>query len=219
MSRSVTRCLSELQRTSPVGSLALVASMGALGNVLGIIPIALGQLPTPAVGQVALDFSSITVVVVAIFLGWRLGALTGLLAGLGPAVMFGFVTGSTGVITFLLPVGKAFTGFTVGLIAQAMGPGRRLRTYNILIAVLVGFIPEALLIWYYFVNLVPLFVTGYFAQVIAPSLALPVLVKGVGEMIVIGFLTIALVGNEGFRLFLTRFVPAETLLVRVTRSA
>src|SRR5712692_1183889 len=192
MSRSLARCPSELQRGTPVGPLALVASMGALGNVLGIIPIALGYLPTPAVGQVALDFSSIAVVVLAIFLGWRLGSLTGLIAGLGPAVMFGFVTGSTGIITFLLPVGKALTGFTVGLISQAMGPQRMQRTYNILGVVLLGFVPEAILIWFYFVNLVPFFVTGYFAQ-FAPTLALPVLIKGVGEMIVIGFLTIALV--------------------------
>jgi thiamine transporter ThiT len=205
-----------LERGTPVGPLALVASMGALGNVLGIIPIALGYLPTPAVGQVALDFSSIAVVVVAIFLGWRLGSLTGLIAGLGPAVMFGFVTGSTGVITFLLPVGKAFTGFTVGLIAQAMGPQRMQRTYNILGVVLLGFVPEAILIWFYFVNLVPFFVTGYFAQVVAPTLAVPVLIKGVGEMIVIGFLTIALVGNEGFRTFFRRFVPAERLILPVS---
>src|SRR5712692_7097336 len=175
MSRSLARCPSELQRGTPVGPLALVASMGALGNVLGIIPIALGYLPTPAVGQVALDFSSIAVVVLAIFLGWRLGSLTGLIAGIGPAIMFGFVTGSTGFITFLLPVGKALTGFTVGLIAQAMGSKRRLRSYNILAASLVGFIPEGILTWYYFQSIVPLLVSGYFAQVIAPTLAVPVL--------------------------------------------
>jgi LytS/YehU family sensor histidine kinase len=199
--------------------LALVASMAALGNVLGVIPIGLGQIPTGAgAGQIALDFSNLAVVVVAIFVGWRLGALTGLLAGIGPAIMFGFVTGSTGFISFLVPVGKALTGFTVGLIAQSMGPERRLRSYNVFLAILVGFIPEAILTWYYFVNLVPLFVTGYFAQVIAPTLALPVLIKAIGEMTIIAFLTVALVGNEGFRTFFTRFVPVETLLVPARAS-
>jgi len=203
-----------MQRQSSVRSLALVASMAALGNVLGVVPIGLAQIPTGAgVGQVALDFSNLAIVVVSIFIGWRLGALTGLLAGIGPAIMFGFVTGSTGFITFLLPVGKALTGLTVGLIAQSIRPEKRLRTYSVALAVLLGYIPEAVLTWYYFVNLVPLFVTGYFAQVIAPTLAIPVLVKGAGEMILISALTVALVGNEGFRMFFRRFVPMEQLLI------
>ena len=202
-----------MQRQSNVSSLALVASMAALGNVLGVVPIGLAQIPTgTGVGQVALDFSNLAIVVVSIFIGWRLGALTGLLAGIGPAIMFGFVTGSTGFITFLLPVGKALTGLTVGLIAQSIRPEKRLRTYSVVLSVLLGYVPEAVLTWYYFVNLVPLFVTGYFAQVIAPTLAIPVLVKGTGEMILISTLTVALVGNEGFRMFFRRFVPMEQLL-------
>lgn len=203
-----------MQRQSNVSSLALVASMAALGNVLGVVPIGLGQIPTGAgVGQVALDFSNLAVVVVGIFLGWRMGALTGLLAGIGPAIMFGFVTGSTGIITFLLPVGKALTGFSVGLIAQYIPPDKRLRSYYVAPAVLLGFIPEAILTWYYFLNLVPFFVSGYFAQVVAPTLAIPVLIKGSGEMILISVLTVALVGNEGFRMFFRRFVPTEKLLI------
>ena len=187
--------------------------MAALGNVLGIIPIALGIIPTPGAGQVALDFSNLAVVVVAMFLGARLGGLTGLLSGIGPAIMFGFVTGSTGFITFLLPVGKALTGFSVGLIAQTMGPSRRMRTPNIIVATLLGYVPEGILTWYYFQNLVPLFVSGYFAQVIAPTLTIPVLVKATAEMTIIAFVTVALVGNEGFRIFFRRFVPQERLLV------
>ena len=203
-----------MQRQSNVSSLALVASMAALGNVLGVVPIGLAQIPTGAgVGQIALDFSNLAIVVVSIFIGWRLGALTGLLAGIGPAIMFGFITGSTGFITFLLPVGKALTGLTVGLIAQSIRPEKRLRTYSVVLAVLLGYVPEAVLTWYYFVNLIPLFVTGYFAQVIAPTLAIPVLVKGTGEMILIAALTVALVGNEGFRMFFRRFVPMEQLLI------
>src|SRR5215467_12592450 len=205
---------SQMQRQSAVSSLALVASMAALGNVLGVVPIGLAQIPTGAgVGQVALDFSNLAIVVVSIFVGWRLGALTGLIAGIGPAIMFGFVTGSTGFITFLLPVGKALTGFSVGLIVQSIRPEKRLRSYNVFLAVLLGYVPEAILTWFYFVNLVPLFVTGYFAQVIAPTLAIPVLVKGTGEMILISVLTVALVGNEGFRMFFRRFVPMERLLL------
>lgn len=182
--------------------------MGALGNFLGVVPIFLLHIPTPGVSQVAFDFSSIVVVVVAIFAGWRLGALTGLIAGLGPMVMFGYVYGNTGLITILLPVGKALTGLLVGLIAQIAGSSRRLRTPYVFLAVLIGFVPEALLIWFYFVNIVPLFVPG--ASTYAPGLALPVFVKGWAEMIIIAFLAAALTGNTGFRSFLEKMVSSSS---------
>src|SRR5207244_8061405 len=154
--------------------------MGAVGNVLGVVAIFLGRIPTPGVTQVALDFSSLAVVIVAIFAGWRLGALTGLIAGIGPMVMFGYVYGSTGPITVLLPIGKALTGLFVGILAQLMGSNRKVRTPFILAAAWIGFIPEAILTWFYFVNLVPLFVQGVSCW--APGLALTVLVKGCTEI-------------------------------------
>src|SRR6059036_28243 len=95
--------------------------MGAVGNVLGVVAIFLGRIPTPGVTQVALDFSSLAVVIVAIFAGWRLGAL------IGPMIMFGYVFGSTGIITVFLPIGKALTGLSVGLISQVMGSNRKSR--------------------------------------------------------------------------------------------
>jgi len=95
----------------------LVASMAALGNLLGVASIAVGRIPTPGVSQVALDFSSVPIVVMAIFFGWRLGSLTGLIAGIGPAIMF---ASNTGPITVLLPVGKAIPGFAIGLLSQSL---------------------------------------------------------------------------------------------------
>jgi thiamine transporter ThiT len=200
------RRASTLQRTQSVSSLTLVASMGAVGNLLGVVAIFLGRIPTPGVTQVALDFSSLAVVIVGIFAGWRLGALTGLIAGLGPMVMFGYVYGSTGIITVLLPVGKALTGLFVGLISQWIGSARKLRVPFVLAAVWVGFIPEAVLTWFYFVNLVPFFVPGAFA---GPTAATLVLVKGWAEMIIIAFLTVALIGNAGFRSFLGRLASIQ----------
>ena len=193
-----------LERRFPTSRLTLVALMGALGNFLGIVPIFLVRIPTPGVSQVAFDFSSVVVVLVAIFAGWRMGALTGFIAGLGPMVMFGYVYGSTGLITILLPVGKALTGLVVGLISQASGPTRKLRTPFVILAVLAGFVPEAILIWFYFVNIVPLFVSG--GSYWAPALALPVFVKAWAEMIIIAFLAVALTGNTGFRSFLESLV-------------
>src|SRR6266699_2451274 len=182
--------------------------MGAVGNVLGVVAIFLGRIPTPGVTQVALDFSSLAVVIVAIFAGWRLGALTGLIAGIGPMVMFGYVYGSTGIITVFLPIGKALTGLSVGLISQWIGSIRRPRAPFVLAAVWIGFIPDAVLTWFYFVNLVPLFVQG--GSFWAPGLALTVLVKGWTEMTIIAFLTAALVRNAGFRAFLGRIVPGQS---------
>jgi len=175
--------------------------MGAVGNVLGVVAIFLGRIPTPGVTQVALDFSSLAVVIVAIFAGWRLGALTGLIAGIGPMIMFGYVFGSTGIITVFLPIGKALTGLSVGLISQVMGSNRKSRAPIVIATVLIGFVPEAVLTWFYFVILVPFFVPGAFATL--------VLVKAWAEMIIIAFLTVALIGNAGFRAFLGRLVTGQ----------
>jgi len=196
-----------LHRTQSVSSLTLVASMGAVGNVLGVVAIFLGRIPTPGVTQVALDFSSLAVVVVAIFAGWRLGALTGLIAGIGPMIMFGYVYGSTGIITIFLPIGKALTGLSVGLISQSIGSIRKSRVPFVLAAVWIGFVPEAVLTWFYFVNLVPLFVPGSFS---GPTAATLVLVKAWAEMIIIAFLTVALIGNAGFKMFLGRLAPSRS---------
>ena len=197
-----------MERKTSTSSLALVASMAALGNLLGVVSVALGRIPTPGVSQVALDFSSVPIVVMAIFFGWRLGSLTGLIAGIGPAIMF---ASNTGPITILFPVGKAITGFAIGIMAQALKSDYRQRSYFVLLAVWIGFIPEAVLTWFYFQNLVPLFVSG--GSFWAPALAIPVLIKGWFEMTIIGFLTVALVGNEAFKIFLGKFVPAGRLLV------
>jgi thiamine transporter ThiT len=197
-----------LERKISTSSLALVASMAALGNLLGVISVALGRIPTPGISQVALDFSSVPIVVMAIFFGWRLGSLTGLIAGIGPAIMF---ASNTGPITILFPVGKALTGFAIGLISQSLKANLRQKSYFVLLAVWIGFVPEAILTWFYFQNLVPLFVSG--GSFWAPALAIPVLIKGWFEMTIIGFLTVALVGNEPFKIFLGKFVPAGRLLV------
>src|SRR5207237_7637464 len=139
-----------------------------------------GRIPTPGVTQVALDFSSLAVVIVAIFAGWRLGALTGLIAGIGPMVMFGYVYGSTGIITVFLPIGKALTGLSVGLISQAIGSIRKPRAPIVIATVLIGFVPEAVLTSFYFVTLLPRFVPGPSSE---PTAATSVLVKARADII------------------------------------
>ncbi len=194
-------------------SWALVATMGALGNVLGLISIGLGQIPLAGVSQVALDFSNVPVVFLAIFLGKRYGALTGLIAGLGPGVMFGYITGNAGILSVIfVPLGKIFTGFFVGAIAELIATRRKLVARDVITAVLIGFIPEALLVLVYFWNIVPFFIPnlGYYTVI-----GLPVFVKGWAEMLIIGFLTAALAGNRGFGVFLSRYFPSNKVLVPV----
>lgn len=197
-----------MRKAPPVTSLTLVASMGAVGNVLGVLAILVGRIPTPGVAQVALDFSSLAIVIVAIFAGWRLGALTGLIAGIGPMILFGYVYGSTGLITVLLPLGKALTGLFVGAIASLEGSSRKLRPPYVLGSIWAGYVPEAILTWFYFVNVVPFFVQG--GSYWAPALAIPVEIKAWGEMTIIAFLTIALIRNAAFRSFVGRIVPDQT---------
>jgi hypothetical protein len=97
------------------------------------------------------------------------------------------------------------------VISQSFKSDRRQKSYFVLLAVWIGFIPEAVLTWFYFQNLVPLFVSG--GSFWAPALAVPVLIKAWFEMTIIGFITLALVGNEAFKIFLGKFVPAGRLLV------
>src|SRR5207245_3679416 len=179
--------------------------MGAVGNVLGVAAIFVGRIPTPGVTQVALDFSSLAVVCVAIFEGWRLGSLMGLIAGIGPMVMFGYVYGSTGIITVFLPIGKALTGLSVGLISQAIGSIRKPRAPIVIATVLIGFVPEAVLTWFYFVTLVPIFVPGSFSGPTAETFAL---LKAWVEIIIIALLTVAISGNAGFRAFVVLLGPS-----------
>jgi len=53
---------------------------------------------------------------------------------------------------------------------------------------------------------VPLFVPGSFS---GPTAATLVLVKAWAEMIIIAFLTVALIGNAGFKMFLGRLGPSQ----------
>ncbi len=191
--------------------------MGALGNVLGLATI--GLIPIPWITGLALDLSNVPVAFLAVFLGKRFGALTGALAGIGPGIMFGYISGNAGLLSvFFVPLGKVFTGFTVGVVAEIIASRRKLAgRADILASVLIGFVPEALLVLVYFETIVPLFVPG--GAFWAPALAVPVFVKGWAEMVLIGLITAALAANRGFTAFFTRYFPTNKLLVSVPKRA
>lgn len=184
-------------------SLALVGIMGALGNVLAFISIVL----VPIAGSVALDLSNLAVVVVGFYGGWRLGSLTGLIAGVVPGTYFGLMQ-SPGILGFFsLMLGKALTGLTVGVLAGLIGIERRKRKSLLAVPmVLVGYVPEFIFTAVYFLALLPFLLGGAETWAFIFSL---VAVKAWAEMILISFFTSALAENTGFSKFVGNYISYQ----------
>jgi LytS/YehU family sensor histidine kinase len=184
-------------RTISVKDLTFAISMGAIGNALAAITIA----PT-IVRQVALDFSSLPVLIAGIFGGPVVGALAGFVAGILPSAFFGFIGGQLGILGFGTSAGKAISGLTIGILARAV---KNLRTRTILLVpiVLLSFIPEAIWIYVLFTIFVPLFLPD---QAILSAFVIPILAKGWFEMAVMSVFTTAIAGHNGFRVFLDHYL-------------
>jgi LytS/YehU family sensor histidine kinase len=174
--------------------MAFVIYMGALGNVLAAITIA----PT-MVKQIALDFSAIPVLIVGVFGGALLGALTGIVAGTLPSLYFGFIGGQLGFLGFSASIGKAIHGYAVGLLTQKLKPIEKGRTLLLIPIVLIGFVPEALWIILVFLQLVPLLIPS---QAFLSAFLTSILVKASFEVCVMSFFMSALAGHEGFKSFI-----------------
>lgn len=123
---------------------AFVASMGALGNVLALLTV---SIPTP-ISQVAPDLSHVATMIVALYSGPLLGGITGAMVSIVPFYRFG-ITGWFGpLVGFLIIPLKSLTGVTAGFL------GKRLRPSY---ATLLGYVPESILTYFYFVLIVPFF--------------------------------------------------------------
>jgi hypothetical protein len=126
--------LSEGSLLSSSKAIAFVAIMGALGSLLAILSTYFVIGP-----NTALDFSHIGTYIVAIGGGPILGAICGAIVGIVPAFRFSNVA--------LIP-GKILTGFTVGFLYYSLKKmeffkkNRKTETLAIVIAGLVGYIPE-----------------------------------------------------------------------------
>ena len=176
-------------------------SMGAVGNVLAAVTIA----PT-MIQQIALDFSSLPVFVAAVFGGPAVGALTGLLAGILPSVFFGFIGGQLGLLGFGTSVGKALSGFTVGLLSRTVKSSQN-RTALLIPIVLLGFVPEALWIYGLFTLLIPVFMPN---ATFLSAFVVPILAKASFEVTVMSVFTSAVAGHSGFRAFLNHYVQTTS---------
>ncbi|MEM2098121.1 MAG: hypothetical protein QXU99_00030 [Candidatus Bathyarchaeia archaeon] len=170
--------------------------MGALGNVLFLISYYIGQIAE----GIALDLSLIGVFIAGFYGGSLTGFATGLIAGILPGIMFGPL-GSNGMLGLVgLPLGKALTGLTTGILAKGLKLQQR-RHQSLITApmTLLAYTPEAAFTYAYFSVLLPYFLGGPFPL----AVILTILLKATVEVIVMSVIMAALAGNTGFRDFVT----------------
>jgi LytS/YehU family sensor histidine kinase len=179
-------------------SLAFVALMAALGNVLSFLSMQLAPIaPSIPVGQgsvsLAFDLSHLTTFVAAIFGGPIVGGFTGLIGGFVAAFEFGFSKGN--VITGIgLPIGKALTGVTAGLLFSRIDIVSR--KYAPIIGTALSYIPEAIFTVFLFVYVLPPFLG--MPVFVAQAVVTQIIVKAYVEMVVMGLILVGFMSNAGF---------------------
>ena len=187
--------------------IAFIAIMSALGNILAGISINIAPILAATSGAgaagAALDLSHVATFIAAVFGGPVMGAVVGFFGGIYSGYSFGFTIGSLGLLSLVgVPVGKALTGFTAGLIYKKLNINKSTRPSTFTVpVVLLSFIPECLFTVFYFLYLV-LYFYGF-----AMAFMLPIILpKSWIEIILMSILMGALVGNAGFRDFVSRFL-------------
>ena len=186
--------------------IAFIAIMSALGNVLSGISINVAPIlaaTSPGGAGAALDLSHVATFIAAIFGGPVIGAIVGFLGGIYSGYSFGFTVGSLGLLSLIgLPIGKAITGLTAGLLYKGFKTNQSSRPSIFTVPiVLLSYVPESMFTVFYFLYLV-LYVYGS-----AMAFMLPIIIpKAWIEIILMGFLMGALVGNVGFRDFVSGFL-------------
>ena len=174
--------------------------MGALGSAFFAVSYYFGPL-APGVN---LDFSLIAVFIAGFFGGPVIGAFSGLIAGILPGVMFGplGMGGALGLIG--LPLGKALSGTTSGILGKGLGLGKEKQHPSILgvPASFLSYLPEALFTIGYFVLLQGSAVgpTTFFVYILPKALV---------ELTIISVIMAALIGNSGFCSFTSIFTRRE----------
>jgi len=194
--------------TRSAKSAVFVGIMGALSNLLSGLSILLVPfLPAVPLGpysiSVAFDLSHLTTFIAALYGGPSIAGLTGLIGGMVGSYEFGFSQGNL-VTGFGLPVGKALTGITAGLVMRTLGlrTGRRNRIV-IVASALLSYIPEGIFTAFLFLAIFPLvFETPLF---ILYPIAVTIIIKGFIEMFAEGTVLSALSANQAFARFIQDF--------------
>jgi hypothetical protein len=179
-------------------TVAFVAIMGALGNVLFLVSFYAG----PVAPGVAFDFSLAATFIAAFYGGPWIGAVTGLFVGLLPGVYFGPLGTGSWLGLIGLPIGKSLTGLASGVLARRLDlHSKKYSSLATIPVVLVSYIPECLFTVAYFVALMPYFLGGG-----GIGILVYVIPKAWVEIAVISVLMGALNGNQGFTDFVRRFL-------------
>ena len=142
---------------------AFVASMGALGNVLALLTV---SIPTP-ISQVAPDLSHVATLIVALYSGPMLGGITGAMVSIVPFYRFGVAGWYGPLVGFLIIPLKSLTGITAGFLGKKLRPG---------FATLLGYVPECIATYFFFMLVVPFFLPQV-AQYVTQGFVLLVLGK------------------------------------------
>jgi riboflavin transporter FmnP len=191
--------------------LAFIIMMGALGNVL----FAISYFAGPIAPGIALDFSLIAVLIAGFFAGPTAGLSTGLIAGVLPGIMFG-PAGTGGWLGLIgLPLGKALTGLTAGLIAKSVNLQKPRSSLLGVPLTLLAYVPEAIFTYAYFKFLLPFFIP---TQVLGDAIIATILIKAVGEVTIMGFIIAALLGNKGFNDFIRAFFSKPQTTPKATAN-
>jgi len=186
--------------------LTLALMMGALGNVLFILSFVMGQIAP----GVAFDFSLMGVFIAGLYGGPAVGLTAGAIAGILPGIMFGPL-GTGGVLGLIgLPIGKALTGLTIGLLGQGLSLHQRKHASIITIpTTIVSYVPEAIFTYFYFSYLLLLFLN----QQVGTTIIITILAKAVVEVVIMSFIMASLIGNRGF----TDFIKAHFAKTKNTK--
>ncbi len=171
--------------------------MGGLGNALFVLSQFIFNL-----GQIKLDLSHVGTLVAAIYAGPWVGLTTGLIVGIVPGLYFGYIGGSLGLLGLLgLPIGKAMTGFTVGILARWLRIGKKEKSSLLtILVVLIGYLPEFAFTILFFEAFVPIFVPAAAEYLLA--MLMGILIKAWIEIFAMSFYMGATVGNNGFSNFI-----------------
>jgi len=189
---------------------AFIATMSALGASLSIISLHIApiSIAVPGQGGAALDLSHLATFIAAIFGGPYIGAMVGFLSGIYAGYYFGYVIGTLGVLSLIgVPLGKALTGLTAGFLYKKLRINNHSRSSTLTIPILViSYVPECLFTIAYF-----MYIVLYFYGT-AMSFMIPIVIpKAWIEILIMSVLMGALVGNNGFKEFILRFLYTSKL--------
>ncbi len=185
-------------------SLIFAAMMASLGNALSFLSTQLAPIaPNIPLGPIqvslALDFSHLSTFIAALFGGPLVGGLTGLVGGLVAAFEFGFSKGNL-VTGFGLPLGKALTGITAGLLFSKLYDSTGIR---MIITTVISYIPEGLLTLVLFRFLLPWYIA--LPKSVATTIGVQIVIKAFIEMIILGVLLIVINNNLGFKSYVKSY--------------